>query len=547
MDGLLKRIGFEFMINYHSAAELLLYGHGFQVQTESPDDAVYRALSGTDADPAIAGMAPGAPDPYDPDLSSELYTTNGETTEHAHSTLRDARLDTRDGHLRPGPRRLGRASSCSRTPRADLQDAFEKNVPFALDVAHSADDPANPESHLGRTTPNFEIHPFSTPTATPQPVEVNVKRELGDVTVHWKVNGGAEQSASTTGFDGRRALRQQPERLLPLRARGGHRRRARRRRLGLVRGRRQEVAEVHLHGRVRHRRSGARGRGGGLPRGARTAPRTRAPPGRSSPATTPTRWRRTGSTPTSTTSTRTTTRLPDQLGVLSHYDAVIWYTGNDLLTRRPGQGPGTGVARTVNDTIINVRDYLNEGGKLFYTGQYAAVSQAQAFVFNVEGEPPFCPPGGDAIAAACIPLSNDFLQYYLGAYAQVDAAGIPFEAPDPAAASALPMQFAGGAFGSSPVSLNGAGSANNQEHVYSMLETSSVLPETRVPAVRVGSGDPDQPPELVRPGDRLVLRDRRVRGRGLPAAAEDDRPDRGDRRFDCRSRSPTTPRRSSTT
>ncbi len=27
LDGLMRRIGFEFMINYHSAAELLLYGH----------------------------------------------------------------------------------------------------------------------------------------------------------------------------------------------------------------------------------------------------------------------------------------------------------------------------------------------------------------------------------------------------------------------------------------------------------------------------------------------------------------------------------------
>ena len=33
------------------------------------------------------------------------------------------------------------------------------------------------------------------------------------------------------------------------------------------------------------------------------------------------------------------------LGVLSHYDAVIWYTGDDYVTRRPGQPGGTGTAR----------------------------------------------------------------------------------------------------------------------------------------------------------------------------------------------------------
>ena len=31
---------------------------------------------------------------------------------------------------------------------------------------------------------------------------------------------------------------------------------------------------------------------------------------------------------------------PDQLGVLSHYDGVIWYTGDDVVTRRRGPRPG---------------------------------------------------------------------------------------------------------------------------------------------------------------------------------------------------------------
>ncbi|HEX6422133.1 MAG TPA: M14 family metallopeptidase, partial [Acidimicrobiales bacterium] len=78
LDGLMDRVGFEFLINYHSAAELLLYGTGWQVATPSPDDAVYEAMAGDDAEPAVPG--------YDPDISAELYTTNGETTEHAHST-----------------------------------------------------------------------------------------------------------------------------------------------------------------------------------------------------------------------------------------------------------------------------------------------------------------------------------------------------------------------------------------------------------------------------------------------------------------------------
>ena len=32
---------------------------------------------------------------------------------------------------------------------------------------------------------------------------------------------------------------------------------------------------------------------------------------------------------------------PDHMGVLSHYDAVVWYTGDDVVTRRAGWGQVT--------------------------------------------------------------------------------------------------------------------------------------------------------------------------------------------------------------
>ena len=76
LTGLLDRVGFEYLINYHSAAELLLYGIGWQVSTPSPDDLIYEAMAGDDANPAVPG--------YDPDISAELYTTNGETLTQAH-------------------------------------------------------------------------------------------------------------------------------------------------------------------------------------------------------------------------------------------------------------------------------------------------------------------------------------------------------------------------------------------------------------------------------------------------------------------------------
>ena len=55
--------------------ELLLYGVGWQVSTPTPDDEIYKAMVGDDANPAVPG--------YDPDISAELYTTNGDTDTHA--------------------------------------------------------------------------------------------------------------------------------------------------------------------------------------------------------------------------------------------------------------------------------------------------------------------------------------------------------------------------------------------------------------------------------------------------------------------------------
>ena len=38
-----------------------------------------------------------------------------------------------------------------------VQAEFQRNLPFALDVAKSATDPANPVSHLGLTTKPFYL------------------------------------------------------------------------------------------------------------------------------------------------------------------------------------------------------------------------------------------------------------------------------------------------------------------------------------------------------------------------------------------------------
>ena len=58
LDGLMAPDRLRVLINYHSAAELLLYGIGWQVATPSPDDLIYEAMAGDDAEPGGPGLRP---------------------------------------------------------------------------------------------------------------------------------------------------------------------------------------------------------------------------------------------------------------------------------------------------------------------------------------------------------------------------------------------------------------------------------------------------------------------------------------------------------
>ena len=65
--------------------------------------------------------------------------------------------------------------------------------------------------------------------------------------------------------------------------------------------------------------------------------------------------------------------MPHDLGVLSHFDAVVWYLGDNRLTQDPEDAtptylgaelPDLAVAERQQYLTIAMRDYLNEGGKL---------------------------------------------------------------------------------------------------------------------------------------------------------------------------------------
>jgi hypothetical protein len=175
------------------------------------------------------------------------------------------------------------------------------------------------------------------------------------------------------------------------------------------------------------------------------------------------------------------------LGVLSHYKAVIWETGEDIYVREPNQPNGTGTSKLFDDEILNVRDYLNNGGKALVAGKFALQGAWDQLLYNpLQGRPnaPWCksnvvsPDGNDVPPGQnfnCVAVSNDFQQYWLGTYLTIGAAA------DPDQAAALPFQEAGGEFGSLEFGVNGEDSAQNQDNVYSFLTTSSVLPKQDYP------------------------------------------------------------------
>ena len=161
---------------------------------------------------------------------------------------------------------------------------------------------------------------------------------------------------------------------------------------------------------------------------------------------------------------------PDPIGVLSHYKSVIWYTANDLYVREPTQPGGTGNSKLMDDEVIAVRDYLNDGGTTLVTGQQALQGAWLQLLYNPLGAPPnpFCKTNNsqgqgnvdDPIGqkANCVIVSNDFVQYYLGAWISIIAA-------DRRRRRDAPVQGRRRARSArTAFTLNGPGSADNQLH-----------------------------------------------------------------------------------
>ncbi|MGV1010350.1 MAG: M14 family zinc carboxypeptidase [Dermatophilaceae bacterium] len=473
LDRLFADVGFTFLINYHSAAELLLYGIGWQTNTPSPDDVIYQAMAGDDQKPAIPG--------YDPDISAELYTTNGDTDAHAQVAYKTLsftpEMSTCATVSAADPNDQWDPADCISDfvfPDDDalIQAEYAKNVPFALAVATSALDPANPVSVVGRTAKDFTIDPFPVSYGRNQPVAVTAKRELRDTRLNYSVNGGPATTAGLQEWKG-----------------------------GERYGDTHNVYLAEYRGTVKGTKPGDSVKvwftgvkpGAGPVTSDSFTYRVAKDIGGDvlilaaedvtglSPTQGVTNAKYAGSFATALRSAGYSSDVydvdannrtaPHPLGVLSHYKAVVWESGDDIVPRASGQ-----VSATADDLTLQlelaVRDYLNEGGKALVTGKYNRFAEAAngSYWYN-----PFEPPGCTTPQAyPCLPLLDDFEQYWLGAYKYVSDGGTGPQGP-------YPVKGTAGRFAGFDATFNGADSAANQDHTASLLATSSLLPKAKFP------------------------------------------------------------------
>ena len=500
LDALFARVGFEFLINYHSAAELLLYGVGWQVSTPSPDDTILAAMAGTDAKSAVPG--------YDPDLSAELYIVNGDT--NGHATVEDGTLGFTPemttcqtaSDIDPGDEWF--AEDCVSgfnfpDDEGLVQAEFEKNIPFALAVAEATHKPNDPVSNAGFKAPDLVPDPFALSHSTTQPVAVTADREVEGLTVRYRVNRDPERTAPVSEWQGGERYGDTHDDYYA-EFRGNV--------TGTAPGDSVEVwftgtkaGKVVKTQPFTYRVAGDIGgdvlilaaedvtgispkQSGSSAKYADDYAAALQAAGYSSDVYDVDVQGRTA---------------PHHLGVLSHYDAVVWETGDDIIPRSKSQVPGTADDLALQ-LELTVRDYVNEGGKLLVTGQFNGfASGADGQYWYSPVAPPECKTPNEY---PCLPLLNDFQQYWLGAYRYVADSATGPDGP-------YPVTGTSGVFDGFTGTFNGGDSADNQITTASFLSTSSFLPPSEFPqfasSVPVGWNRPAAAPFDPVTGDWYVF------------------------------------------
>ncbi|KOV69836.1 peptidase M14 [Streptomyces sp. MMG1121] len=378
LDGFEKRVGFRYAVNYHSAAELLLYGVGWQVATPTPDDVVYKALAGTPDNPAIPG--------YRSQVSSELYTTNGEADGHASNVngvaMFTPEMSTCQTASNVDPNDAWKPEDCQSVfnfPDDEklIQQEFAKNIPFALSVAETAVHPDQPASSVGLSAADFTPAAFTTSYSrgADQEVSVVARKAIRDKELKYRVNGGRVLDQTLRHWKGGGTYGGEDDLYFD------------EYRAKVRDGAPGDRVEVWFTGETK---SGRRVASSHFTYSVADTPRADtlvvAEEGAAAARaqTYVDALKAAGHRALVWDVARQ--GVPDALGVLKHFRTVVHYSGTN--------GPG-------NPTQLQLRAYLNEGGRLIEAGQRA----------------------GGSVDLGDGTLSDDFSQYYLGAYSRTSTKG----------------------------------------------------------------------------------------------------------------------------
>ena len=314
---------------------------------------------------------------------------------------------------------------------------MQKNFPYAIAVAKSAQDPEHPVSPVGRTVPDFEVDDFGASYGHRQKAAAVIRRSLGGKQMHYRINGSRRVKTTNVrrwrggeryGEDGTHYFAE-------------YRGTVKDQRPGdrvevwftAAKPRKGRVESEHFSYRVR---DDERAKVLVLADEDYKGVNPDYPPGTNAAL-----YARQYVEAIRANGIRSVVwdvdrdGVPHDLGVLGHFDAVVWYLGDNRLTQDEedepvgsviGPLPDSQVADRAKDLVLNVRAYLNEGGKLVHTGETTSYfgplrgANGGGIYYGLKGHPEEPCFISTSFRDDCELLSDDFVQYYLGAYDRHD-------------------------------------------------------------------------------------------------------------------------------
>ncbi len=426
----MRKKKFKFAISYHTYGNLILYPWGWQFKTPSFDDPIFVAQAGTDDNPAIYDSL--RDEGYDPGVGADLYITNGDFTDWSYNEagVPSHTIEFTDGYDFRFP-----------DDEAMVQTVFDDSLAFVLSVAESARRPDRPVSPVGMKTEDIYHTPVTASYGTRQLIEV-VARKKTRPKLYYRLNNGRWRKAR---------LKERLGRFYNDAAGLYYTRYA-----GEITGQRADDTVTYM---IKSRRTV-------LGPFEYSVPSATGNPVLVVAAEDYSGQYPDYEDPSGPNYLHYYTEALDAVGyaydiwdvdqqgvpshadVLSHYDVAIWYTGDDYAPTVPNDFV------THAEESVAFRDFLNySNGKLFATGQDLAWISAVYAQFDE--------------------IPDDFFQYYLGAFMDIDTGGID---PD----SETPYDVRGEAgdpvFDGLNFSIQGGSGADNQCCASTFLATSYFLP-----------------------------------------------------------------------